>query len=167
MRKIMMFLTAMTLIAFAYMSTSVFAEGMKDPRVPMYTNVGLYWVGKEVKNTEGEHLGTVKDFVSDSQGRVSLAIVSHGGFLGFGEKKVAIPYSALTYDKEKEYFTCAINKDRFANAPEFKNEAMLHDKAFAEGVYRYFGQQPYWTEESMEKSNSVDDSMGPGAWHIK
>jgi hypothetical protein len=167
MRKIMMFLTAMTLIAFTYMSTSVFAQEMKDPMVPIYTDVGLFWVGKEVKNTQGDFLGTVRDFVSDSQGRVSFAIVGHGGFLGFGETKVAVPYSALTYDKEKEYFTCNISKDRFASAPEFKDEAVLQDKAFAEEVYRYFGQQPYWTEESMAKPNSVDDSMGPGAWHIK
>ena len=167
MRKIMMFLTAMTLIAFTYMSTSVFAQEMKDPMVPICTDVGLFGVGKEVKNTQGDFLGTVRDFVSDSQGRVSFAIVGHGGFLGFFEKKVAVPYSALSYDKEKEYFTCSINKDRFASAPEFKDEAVLQDKAFAEEVYRYFGQQPYWTEESMAKPNSVDDSMGPGAWHIK
>jgi hypothetical protein len=167
MRKLLMFLTAMTLIAFTYMSTSVFAEEMKNPMVPIYTDVGLYWVGKEVKNTEGAHLGTVKDFVSDSEGRVSFAVVSQGGFLGFGEKKVAIPYSALSYDKEKQYFTCAISKDRFANAPEFKDEAMLQDRSFAEEVYRYFGQQPYWTEESIGKSSSIDDSMGPGAWDLK
>jgi len=63
--------------------------------------------------------------------------------------------------------TCAISKDRFANAPEFKDEAMLQDKSFAEEMYWYFGQQPYWTEESMGKSKSIDDSMGPGAWDLK
>jgi hypothetical protein len=63
--------------------------------------------------------------------------------------------------------TCAICKDRFANAPEFKDEAMLQDKSFAEEMYWYFGQQPYWTEESMGKSKSIDDSMGPGAWDLK
>jgi len=53
----------------------------------MYTDVGLYWVGKEVKNTEGEASWDVKDFVSDSQGRVSFAIVSHGGLLGLVKRR--------------------------------------------------------------------------------
>ena len=147
MRKIVMFLTAMTLIAFTYMSTSVFAEGMKDP-MGMTHEAMSACIGKEVKNTEGEHLGTIKDFVLDSEGRISFAIVSHGGFLGFGEKKVAIPYSALTCDEGNQYYTCAVSKDRFANAPTIEDEAKLHDRSFAEEVYRYFGQQPYWTEES-------------------
>jgi len=147
MRKIMMFFTAMILIAFAYMGTSVFAEGMKNPMGKTHEDVSL-WIGKGVKNMEGEDLGTVKDFVWDSEGRISFAIVSHGGVLGFFEKKVAIPYSALTYDNENRYFTCAISKDRLAGAPEFENEEKLHDRSFAEEVYTYFGQHPYWTEES-------------------
>jgi sporulation protein YlmC with PRC-barrel domain len=148
MRKIMMLLMAMTFIAFAYMSTSVFAGDMGVP-VGKTPDEASLWIGKEVKNMEGEDLGTVKDFVWDSKGRISFAVVSHGGFLGFGGKEVAIPYSALTYDNDKQYFTCAISKDRFAAAPEFESEAKLHDRSFAEEVYRYFGQHPYWTEESM------------------
>jgi sporulation protein YlmC with PRC-barrel domain len=166
MRKIMMFIMAMTVIAFTYMTTSVVAEGMMDPMGKTHEDTSLM-VGKDVLNTEGDHLGIVKDFVKDSDGEVSFAVVSYGGFLGFGEKKVAVPYSALTYDKDKQHFTCAISKDRFANAPEFKDEEMLQDRSFAEEVYRYFGQQPYWTEESIGKSNSIDDSMGPGAWDFK
>jgi hypothetical protein len=168
MRKIMLIFAAMTLIAVAFMSTSVLAqEGMRDPMVTIQEDVGLFWVSQEVRNTQGEKLGTVKDFVRDSEGKVSFAIVAHGGFLGFGEKNVAVPYSALTYDKDKEYFTCAISKDRFAAAPEFVSEEKLHNRSSAEEVYRYFGQQHYWTEESMSRPNSVDDSMGPGAWDLK
>jgi len=151
MRKIMMFLTAMTLIAVTYMSASVLAEGMKDPMGKAHEEVSL-WIGKEVVNTGGQYLGTVRDFVHDSDGKVSFAVVSRGGFLGFGETKVAIPYSALTYDRDKQHFTCAISEDRFANAPEIEDEAKLHDRSFAEEIYRYFGLQPYWTEESMGTS---------------
>jgi len=156
MRKIMMFFAAMTLIAFAYMSTSVFAEGMKDPMGRTYEEMSLL-IGDKVKNVEGEELGTVRDFIWDSEGRVSFAIVSHGDFLGFGGKRVAVPYSALTYDEDKSYFTCAISEDRFANAPEFEDEAKLHDRSFAEEIYRYFGQHPYWTEESMGRGGMGQD----------
>jgi sporulation protein YlmC with PRC-barrel domain len=147
MRKMMIFLTAMTLIAFTYMSTSVFAEGMKDPMGKTHEAMSAC-IGKEVRNTEGEHLGTIQDFVLDPEGRITFAIVSHGGFLGFFEKKVAIPYSALTCDEGNQYYTSAVSKDRFANAPTIEDETNLHDRSFAEEMYRYFGQQPYWTEES-------------------
>lgn len=163
MRKMMMLFTAVTLIAFTYMSTSVLAEGMKDPMGKTHEEMSVF-VGTDVKNMEGEDLGTVKDFVWDSEGKVSFALVSHGGFLGFGEKKVAVPYRALTYDKEKQHFTCVISKDRFANAPEIEDEAKLNDRFFAEEVHRYFGQHPYWTEESIGESKGMEESTGPGAW---
>jgi len=149
MRKTMMFFAAMTLIAFAYMSTSVFAGGMKDPMGKTQKDVSAC-IGKEVKTTGGEKLGIVRNYFRDSEGRISFAIISGERFLGFGEKKVAVPYSTLTYDKEKQYFTTAISRDQFANAPELGDEAKLHDFSFAGDVYRYFGLQPYWTEESME-----------------
>jgi uncharacterized protein YrrD len=105
MRKLIMFLTAMTFIAFTYMNTNVFAEGKEDPMITIQKDVGLFWINKDVKNTEGEKLGTVKDLVRDSQGKVSFAVVSHGGFLGFLGKKVAVPYSVLAYDREKQHYT--------------------------------------------------------------
>lgn len=163
MRKRMMILTAMILIAFTYMSTMVLAEGMKDPVAKSHEEMG-HWIGKMVKSAEGEDLGSVKDFCWDPEGRVSFAIVSHGGILGFFEKEVAVPYSALTYDREKQHFTTSISKDRFANAPAIEDEAKLNDRSFADEVYRYFGQQPYWTEESMEKSEGMEKPIGPGAW---
>ena len=156
MRKMTMFLTAMTLIVFASMSISVFAGGMKDPVATSREDVSS-WIGKDVMNTQDEKLGTISDFVWDSDGKLSFAVVSHGGFLGVFDSKVAVPYSALTYDKEKQHFTCDISKDRFAGAPEFKDEATLHDRSFAEDVHRYFGQHPYWTEESMGSGGMGQD----------
>jgi hypothetical protein len=145
MKRIMTFLTATSLIAFAYVSTGALAAEMKQAAGKIHEEATL-GVGKEVKNTQGQDLGTVKDFVRDSDGKISFAIISIGGFMGFGEKKVAVPYSALTYDKEGEYFTCALSKDQLSSAPEFKDEAQLRNRSFAEEVYRHFGERPYWTE---------------------
>jgi sporulation protein YlmC with PRC-barrel domain len=136
---------------------------MKDPMGKSHGDVNL-WIGKDLVNTRGEELGTVRDFVTDSEGRISFAIVSHGGFLGFGEKKVAVPYSALTYDKDNQHFTCDFSGDRFAGAPEIEDETKLSDRSFAEEIYRYFGLQPYWTEESMGESMRMEESMGKGAF---
>ena len=155
MRKIMMFLTAITLIAFTYMSTSALAEEMKVPMGKPHEDVSL-WIGAEVRNIKGDHLGTIQDFVRDSEGRLSFAIVSNEGLFGNLKRKVATPYSALTYDHEKHYFTCPVGWDWFMSAPSLENEAELHNRSFAEEIYRYYGQRPYWTEESTEAIASQD-----------
>ena len=150
MRKVTMLLTAMTVIAFAYVSTSALAGDLGVP-VGKAPYEASNWIGKEVKNFQGESLGMVKDFIWDSRGRVSFAVVSHGDFLGFGGKDVTIPYSALTYDNDKQVVTCDISKDRFAAAPEFYGEEVTpHNRSSAAEVYKYYGQAPYWTEGSME-----------------
>lgn len=147
MRKLMIFLAAIILIAFAFMSTGVFAgEGIKDPMAMSHEEVSSR-LGREVKNAEGEHLGLVRDFLHDSEGRISFAIISTGGFLGFRDKKVAVPYSALAFDNERQHFICDVSTARFAEAPVFERGEKLMDQASAEEAYRYFGQRPYWTDE--------------------
>ena len=159
MKKIMMLIMAMTAIALVYMSASALAEGMMGKS---HEDVNL-WIGKAVMNTQGDKLGNVKDFVRDSDGKISFAVVSHGGFLGIGERQTAVPYSALTFNKEKQYFTCDISADQFVNAPEIKDEARLQDRSFAEEVNRYFGEHPPWTEKSMDKPSGTEKPMGTGA----
>lgn len=154
MRKIMMLVVAMTVIASVYMSANVLAEGVMGKS---HEDVNL-WIGKAVMNTQGDKLGNVWDFVRDSDGKISFAVVSHGGFLGIGERKIAVPYSALTYNNDKQYFTCDISADQFVNAPEIKDEARLQDRSFAEEVNRYFGEHPPWTEKSM----GTEKPMGTG-----
>lgn len=102
-------------------------------------------IGKAIVNPQKEYLGDVKDFVFD-QGRISLVILSYGGIMGFGEKWVAIPYSALSFDTNDKLFVLNATRERLEAAPAF-DEAWLADRSSVADVYRYFGQRPYWTEE--------------------
>ncbi len=53
-------------------------------------------VGMNVKNTQGEDLGSIKDLVVDpSRARVTYAILSHGGWAGIGDKLFAIPWQSF------------------------------------------------------------------------
>jgi len=47
-----------------------------------------------VHNLQKEKIGEVKDLIIDGDGRVVAAVVGIGGFLGMGEKDVAITFSA-------------------------------------------------------------------------
>ena len=52
--------------------------------------------GHKVKNAAGEDLGKIEDLVLDeTSGRILYGILSSGGFLGMGNRLVAIPWNRL------------------------------------------------------------------------
>lgn len=51
--------------------------------------------GTSVYGANNENIGDISDVVIDREGRVVAVIVGVGGFLGIGEKDVAVPFRAL------------------------------------------------------------------------
>ncbi|MGZ3524012.1 MAG: PRC-barrel domain-containing protein [Thermodesulfobacteriota bacterium] len=101
-------------------------------------------VGTQVKNPQGEVMGKIDDLVFDDEGRISFAILGYGGFLGIGQNLVAVPITSLFYAGESRDFVLNATKENIQSAPLFSKKA-LDDPGWANGFYRYFGQQPYWT----------------------
>jgi hypothetical protein len=52
-------------------------------------------IGANVRNAQGESLGSVGDLVLDKDGKVKAAVLSVGGFLGIGDKRVAVAWDQL------------------------------------------------------------------------
>jgi ribosomal 30S subunit maturation factor RimM len=52
-------------------------------------------IGADVKNAADETIGEVNDLVITAANHVPQVVLSVGGFLGVGEKMVAVPYDAL------------------------------------------------------------------------
>ncbi len=102
-------------------------------------------VGTQVRNPQGEELGRIDDLVFDTEGRISFAIVGYGGFLGIGQNLVAVPVNSLSYVEEPRHFVLNTSKEKIQSAPLF-GKKILDDPKLANDVYRYFGQQPYWTK---------------------
>lgn len=102
-------------------------------------------------------LGRISDLIVDSQGRVDLIVLSHGGFLRIGEKETAVPFSALRYDQTDKRLILDISKEQLASAPAFKMTDLSAQKR-AEDIYRYFGQQPYWSEGE-ELFKGIDETL--------
>ena len=102
-------------------------------------------VGSSVRNLQGDYLGRIADLVIDTHGRIAFAILAHGGFLRVGETSVAIPFEALTFDREGNHFALDITRERLNSAPSFTMKDLTSEQ-WADDVYRYFGHQPYWTE---------------------
>lgn len=52
-------------------------------------------IGAAVQNDAGEQVGTVDDLIMTGDSRVTMAVISVGGFLGLGAKLVAVPWAQL------------------------------------------------------------------------
>jgi PRC-barrel domain len=62
------------------------------------------------------------DVLVAPEGRVTTLIIGVGGFLGAGEKDVAVPFTAVkhTMKDRKVYLTIDTTKDALKAAPGFK-----------------------------------------------
>ena len=80
-------------------------------------------IGKDVVNQEGEEVGSIENMLITDTDNVQYAILSVGGFLGVGEKLVALPINNLQFDKDKENVTLKnVSKEDLESAPEFGYE---------------------------------------------
>src|SRR5207245_5921121 len=68
-------------------------------------------------------IGEIMDVLVDRDGKVTALIVGVGGFLGMGEKDVAVPFNsvrATTKDNNKYYLVMNSTKDSLKSAKGFK-----------------------------------------------
>ncbi len=68
-------------------------------------------MGNEVQSTveADESIGTIDDFLLNEQGEIKAVIVSVGGFLGMGEKNVAIAWESLELTQEDDEYVIKVN----------------------------------------------------------
>jgi sporulation protein YlmC with PRC-barrel domain len=76
------------------------------------------WYKQSVYDPSNNKIGEVMDVLLLPDGRVSALIVGVGGFLGMGEKDVAVPFSAVKHTSRdgKVYLTLDTTKDALKNA---------------------------------------------------
>lgn len=58
-------------------------------------------IGNAVYNEGDEKIGNISDVVLSADGKAAYFIVGAGGFLGLGERDVAIPYDEITQTGDK------------------------------------------------------------------
>lgn len=77
-------------------------------------------IGTKVKNPKGENLGDIKDLVIDPEnGQVVYGVVSFGGVLGMGDKLFAIPWDAISWNRDNKYYVLDLDKETLKKAPGF------------------------------------------------
>jgi sporulation protein YlmC with PRC-barrel domain len=109
-------------------STAAFAQPMSSGRAEIMTNVPndsatvTDWYKQTVYDPSDNKIGEIMDVLVSPDGRATALIVGVGGFLGAGEKDVAVPFSAVkhTLKDKKIYLTMDTTKDALKSAPGFK-----------------------------------------------
>ena len=80
--------------------------------------------GLNVYNEKDESIGEISDLAISKNDQVQALILSVGGFLGMGERYVAVAPSAVnvTYDASSKKWRATMNttKEELKSAPEFK-----------------------------------------------
>jgi sporulation protein YlmC with PRC-barrel domain len=54
-------------------------------------------IGLNVYNSVSEKIGTISELIVDQSGKLEALVVGAGGFLGIGERDVAVPYSQIEW----------------------------------------------------------------------
>jgi len=100
------------------------------PSVQVLTNIPAnaatitHWYKQNVYDPSDAKIGDIQDVLIDKDdGKVVALIVAVGGFLGAGEKDVAVPFKAVqfkTKDNNKWYAVMNATKDSLKTAPGFK-----------------------------------------------
>jgi len=81
------------------------------------------FIGQPVSNDAGQSIGNINDLLLDKSGSIANVVIGVGGFLGIGEKNVAIPFNllAITADADgKRVVQVGLSRERLEAAPEFK-----------------------------------------------
>jgi hypothetical protein len=81
-------------------------------------------LGRKVTSSAGEDMGRVIDVVVDRDGQVRAAVIDFGGFLGVGNRKVAVDWSALHFaptGSKDDRITLDLTRDQVKAAPQYKD----------------------------------------------
>jgi hypothetical protein len=80
-------------------------------------------INKSVKNAANEQVGNINDLLIDNSGKIAAVIVGVGGFLGMGEKDIALNFNDLAFGRDengKLVVTVKVSKESLQAAPEWK-----------------------------------------------
>ena len=90
--------------------------------------LGSQLIGLDVVGANNEQIGDVNDILVDKSGKVDALVVGVGGFLGMGEKNVALPMTAFeivpansgSNKTSSDQLRLSMSKDQLQKHSEFK-----------------------------------------------
>jgi hypothetical protein len=106
---------------FALLLTAAAAPAGEVQQVP--TDQALAILGQKVADPDGKEIGRLVDVLVGDQGLPQAAVIDFGGFMGVGNRKIAVEWSALHFapSDAKHPITLDLTQDQIKAAPEYKD----------------------------------------------
>jgi hypothetical protein len=99
--------------------------------------------GTNLYNRNGDDLGEVESIMIDKpSGKVAYAVIAFGGFLGMGQERRALPWSALHYDTEQRGYVVDAGDDVIKSTPAINDN--YGDRNWGSRLHQHYGVPPYW-----------------------
>ncbi len=121
------FATLLALAAlFALSAGPATAQDAAMPPVvhePMDPGVAATILGRQVLDQSGKIAGRIVDVLVDRDGQTRAAVVDVGGFLGLGQRRIAVAWRALRFNPETNSITLLMPADQIGSVPEYKPAA--------------------------------------------
>lgn len=153
----------------AMLDTSILASGYT---VTDKDNLATEIIGKQVYSSsaaDAEHIGDVNNLVIGEGGEIAAVIIGVGGFLGIGEKNVAVNYAELewvTAEDGSERFVLPTTKAALETAPSFATtdeQAVPAADANAPAAPVDNAAPTDQPADAMAPADQPADAMAPGA----
>jgi hypothetical protein len=101
------------------------------------------WYKQPVHDVAGNRIGEIADVLVNHDGKNTAVLIGVGGFVGLGEKYVAISFDAVRFHKKDDAWSAIVNtnKEALKNAPGYKYDR-TGQRWIAENGPNSVGQQP-------------------------
>jgi len=112
-------------------TSAAYAQQISTGRSELVSNVSessrtvTDWYKQNVYDPNDNKIGEIMDVLIEPNGQANTAMIGVGGFLGAGEKDVAVKFSSIksTMKDNKPYLTLDTDKEALKNAPGFKYDS--------------------------------------------
>jgi sporulation protein YlmC with PRC-barrel domain len=105
-------------------STAVVVSGLDANNVFLASK----FIGSTVYSSANENVGDINDMVIGKDGKVQAVIIGVGGFLGLGEKDVAVPMDRIQFARDENNnmkFTITASRQELEQAPAFDRSKLI------------------------------------------
>jgi len=109
-------------------------------------------IGSNVYTDANESIGEIEDLIIPRQNGQPVAVLSVGGFLGIGAKRVAVPYAQLQYNAERERWVL----------PGATKDSLMQRPSFAYADEQRGGTRETTTGEGAAPRGTMGGGSGPG-----
>jgi sporulation protein YlmC with PRC-barrel domain len=115
-------LTLLSAAALVVVATTAMAASEMMTSVPSGSLTVTDWYKQSVYDPSNSKIGQVTDVLVSTDGKIDALIVGVGGFLGAGQKDVAVSFDSVqkSVRDNKIYLTMNTTKDALKSAPGFR-----------------------------------------------